>query len=48
MLPQKTTKETEKSDLTVKAYTAIRQMLFIMRFTPAKKLNIKTLTTVSV
>ncbi len=43
MPPEKTNKETEKSDLTVKAYTAIRQMLFCNEIQPGQKIKYKDL-----
>ncbi len=43
MPPKKTNKETEKSDLTVKAYTAIRQMLFYNEIQPGQKIKYKDL-----
>jgi DNA-binding GntR family transcriptional regulator len=43
MPPKKPNKETEKTDLTVKAYTAIRQMLFYNEIQPGQKIKYKDL-----
>lgn len=43
MPPKKTNKEIETSDLTVKAYTAIRQMLFYNEIQPGQKIKYKDL-----
>ncbi len=43
MPPKKTNKKTETSDLTVKAYTAIRQMLFYNEIQPGQKIKYKDL-----
>lgn len=43
MPPKKTKKEIETSDLTVKAYTAIRQMLFYNEIQPGQKIKYKDL-----
>ncbi|WP_300460229.1 GntR family transcriptional regulator [Desulfobacula sp.] len=43
-MPQKqTNKQTEKSDLTYKAYSAIRQMLFLNKILPGQKIKYKDL-----
>jgi len=43
MAPKKKNKEIEKSDLTVKAYSAIRQMLFFNEILPGQKIKYKDL-----
>lgn len=43
MPPKKIKKETEKSDLTYKAYSAIRQMLFYNEIQPGQKIKYKDL-----
>lgn len=43
MPPKKTSKETEKSDLTYKAYSAMRQMLFYNEIQPGQKIKYKDL-----
>lgn len=43
MPPKKTSKETEKSDLTYKAYNAMRQMLFYNEIQPGQKIKYKDL-----
>lgn len=43
MPPKKISKDTEKSDLTYKAYSAIRQMLFYNEIQPGQKIKYKDL-----
>jgi DNA-binding GntR family transcriptional regulator len=43
MPPKKSNKDTEKSDLTYKAYSAIRQMLFYNEIQPGQKIKYKDL-----
>ena len=43
MSPKKSNKDTEKSDLTYKAYSAIRQMLFYNEIQPGQKIKYKDL-----
>ncbi len=43
MPSKKSNKDTEKSDLTYKAYSAIRQMLFYNEIQPGQKIKYKDL-----